>query len=348
MIDILAAVKKPLLVLISLALGLTGCARTLTAGPALVNGVSITQADLDAAASGAAQTPGEVPTVDVQRQALVELIQQELLRQVAQKRKIVVAESDVTEQIEAIKQQSGDPATFAARLAQAGLTEKTLADRVRLNLLLTRLGESVSERVSAAELREVYDASKSQFTQVKARVIVFGVDQGSDPEAVRKEAAATLARIRAGASFAAEARKRSDDPGTAVNGGSLGDWHSIADDEAPIADAFATSKLGRAVGPIVGQGAYHLVQVSARRVQPFAEVKDRLRQDIEGRTGQLALQGLLTDATKVAQVLVNPKYGDWDAESSTIVPHQPFTPADTGATPSPEPSFDLGSLLGQG
>ncbi len=124
-----------------------------------------------------------------------------------------------------------------------------------------------TETVSDADLQAAYDKEKSRFVEPERReashiLIPFG----KDPAAALKQADTVLALARSGQSFAALAKKYSQDPGSAQNGGSLG-WMDRSGFVAPFADAlFGIKSVGEIVGPVKTQYGYHIIRLDG--IQP--------------------------------------------------------------------------------
>jgi peptidyl-prolyl cis-trans isomerase C len=96
-------------------------------------------------------------------------------------------------------------------------------------------------------------------------------------------AAATRAKIVAGADMVAIARAQSDEPTAAQDGGQT-DWAPINRHEPRLSRAIASLKnVGDLSEPIRTQGGYYLVRLDGKRggdVRPFDEVKDEIIGDM--------------------------------------------------------------------
>jgi len=323
--------KRILIPLGILALGAVACGDTFTAGAAVVNGERI---DIDvvegrvAAANQGAGAGGADPALF--RQALQQLIQEALIRQEAAERGVVASEEAVENQFQQIKGQFPDDATFQQQLTQNGFTEVSLREAIRDQVVRQDLGEQLAGQIPDSAVREVYEAEVERFTEVRARHILLNVEDPAQDEQVLSRANALLAQLRDGEGFAKLAEDNSDDPGSAQNGGDLG-FFSLSDLVPEFAQAAGQAEIGELVGPVRTQFGYHIIEVLERRVTPFEEAGEEVRSQLEQQAAESALGEFLQEAIADAQVTVNPRFGDWDAETGTIVPHESFVP------PSPEP-----------
>lgn len=334
--------KKILIPLALLALGAVACGDAFTAGAAVVNGerIDIEAVETRVAAANPAGGAG-APDPAQFRQALQQLIQEALIRQEATERGVVAKDEDVEAQFQQIKGQFPDDATFQQQLAQNGFTEESLRDAIRDQVVRQELGKRLSEQVPDSAVREVYEAEAERFTEVRARHILLNVGEGDDDAKVLARANALLKQLRGGASFATLAKNNSDDPGSAQNGGDLG-FFSLSDLVPEFAQAANDAKIGEIVGPVRTQFGYHLIEVLERKVKSFEEAGPEVRSQLEQQAAERALGGFLQEAIAGAQVTVNPRYGDWDPETGTIVPHESFVPPSA----EPDPNAPPGGLEG--
>ena len=114
---------------------------------------------------------------------------------------------------------------------------------------------------------------------VHASHILIAAGDKRDDAAAKARAEEVLAKLRAGADFAAIAREYSDDPSAAGNGGDLG-FFQRGQMVKPFADAaFALTAKGELAGPVKSQFGYHIIRFEERRpagVQPFEAVREGL------------------------------------------------------------------------
>jgi hypothetical protein len=136
--------------------------------------------------------------------------------------------------------------------------------------------------------------------------------------ATEAEARDVVEELEAGADFAELAAERSTDEGSAANGGALG-----ADDQPctglevarqSLDQQFFTGAFDAQAGvptePIESPFGWHVVLA-----RPFEEIGPALVALHEANPGTLGLTGALA----TADVAVDPRYGYWDAVSSSVV-----------------------------
>ncbi|EMJ5080327.1 peptidyl-prolyl cis-trans isomerase, partial [Pseudomonas aeruginosa] len=119
-----------------------------------------------------------------------------------------------------------------------------------------------------------------------------------------RKRAQELYRQAADGDFAELARKHSDDPQTARNGGDIGGLLAQAQLLPAIRPALERLKVGAVSEPIQGANGFHLVKLTERRDARLAtldEVRGRLRESLRAqRQEQIAkayLDGLVNNAT---------------------------------------------------
>lgn len=317
----------PLIALVALLS--SACAATFSAGVAVVNGVAISKADLAQAVKDLArggQQPGQSTTIESERQALSQLIAFELIRQEARRRKISPTDAAVQQQLTEIKSSFQSNEQYQAALAQAGLTEVSLTRQIRDSLLREAVVRAIGEPVTNQQISEVYRAQLDNYRLVDTKHILIAVDQDTSDAQARTLADSVLTRLRGGESFAALAKRFSSDPGSKDNGGALGPL-SLAGLDPAYGQAAWKAKIGALTGPVRSQFGWHIIVTTSKRTQPLSEVSGQLREQLEGQLAQRTLTDFLGRQRQVANVEVNPRYGDWDPSTGAVVPHQGFVPA---------------------
>ena len=142
-----------------------------------------------------------------------------------------------------------------------------------------------SEQIPDTDLQALYQKDINRFVVPERReashiLIPFG----KDPKAALAQAEKILKLARSGQNFAALAKKYSQDPGSARNGGNLG-WIGRQGFVKPFTDAlFAIPKVGDVVGPVKSPYGYHIIRLDAIQpghTQSFAEVKAQLTTQLQ-------------------------------------------------------------------
>lgn len=319
------------------------CGRTFVPGAAVVDGHRISEGRLNRevkiAVQGGRAAPGEDGRREAERQVLGELIKRELLRAEADKRGIDVPKSRIDQEFDQIRSQFPSEAELVARIKEAGFTIETLRDAIEEQLVVQELQTVIVGTVTDADVREVYTQSKEQYRQVRVRHILVQVDQKTPDAKAKKEAGDALAKLRAGVSFRSVAKQTSDDPGSKDSGGLLPGWTTLATLDPAFARASWDAGLRKVVGPVRSSFGYHVIEVLGKRYQSLSEVGPQIREQLTQQQGQSALQGFIERASARADIDVNPRIGDWDAATGTIVAHKSFEPAEPAVDEDQPPTF---------
>lgn len=171
---------------------------------------------------------------------------------------------------------ASDPGVEAAlRVAR----EKVLSDALFARIdAANKPKPEVVERLALAS----YKSKPERFqmgAETNARHILI---KGDTPDAKAK-AEAILAQLKAGADFATMAREKSEDPGTATSGGSLGFVGKGAMVPAFEEAMDKLQKPGELSGLVDTQFGYHIIKLEERRpagVRPYSEVKAVLEREV--------------------------------------------------------------------
>jgi peptidyl-prolyl cis-trans isomerase D len=154
-------------------------------------------------------------------------------------------------------------------------------------------------QVTEAEIEQYYKQNQSQYQvpeEVKVRHILISVPQNASPAqdaAAKAKAQKILDQIRQdnGKNFAELAKKYSDDPGSASQGGELG-WIK----RGVTVPAFQHAAFSQAAGQISGlvrtQFGYHIIQTEAKQaahLKPLSDVKAEILSTLtQDKTAQAA------------------------------------------------------------
>jgi len=131
------------------------------------------------------------------------------------------------------------------------------------------------------------------------------------------EAQTVLADLKSGTKFAAEAAKKSIEPGADKSGGSLANGKEPCQALADLQTSFdkdfmigaVAAKPGVPTGPVKSSFGYHII-LSA----PFADVKDSVATVVAENPGTTLLAGYMS----TADIKVSSTYGIWNGATATI------------------------------
>ena len=184
-------------------------------------------------------------------------------------------------------------------------------ERARVEYLtLTLDGVAKKLTIPAAEIAQEFEKRKQQLAspeERKASHILIAVAKDAKPEvkaAARKRAEGLVAEIRATPkSFADLARKYSQDPGSAKNGGDLGYF-------APgtMVKAFDTAvqalEVGEIAGPVETPYGFHVIRLDAIKAGVVASL-DKVGPEIEQELRKIKAGRAFAEAAEQLQDLVN-------------------------------------------
>ncbi|PTY36655.1 hypothetical protein BGP77_04995 [Saccharospirillum sp. MSK14-1] len=157
----------------------------------------------------------------------------------------------------------------------------------RVKVRYVRLSQTSFEDdvvVTDDDVQDAYDsyvAAQQNDTQREIGHILFA--SSDDNQA---EAEAALARLEQGESFEALAAELSDDPISAQDGGYLGELAEGVYEDAFYQAAQNLTEVGQVSAPVETDFGVHLIQLadySAAEVEPLAQVRDELTQQVRAR-----------------------------------------------------------------
>ena len=165
-------------------------------------------------------------------QTMDNLIQDELIKQEADKANIVISDADVDTEVANIKKRFPTEADFESALQQSGMTLDDLKKQTPMQLRIRKILEPQA-KVTDKDVEDYFNQNKAQYDtpeEVKASHILV---------ATKEEADAIIKQLDGGADFAALAKEKSTDTGSKDNGGDLGFFGKGAMDPAFEKAAFA-------------------------------------------------------------------------------------------------------------
>ncbi|MBS0563962.1 MAG: peptidylprolyl isomerase [Proteobacteria bacterium] len=251
--------------LIALALALPARAEEPTADTvvATVNGANITLGNMIAARQALPAQYQSLPDDVLFKGLLDQLIQQTAMAQVAEKTK--VKGDDL-----AIENQKNSYFTQALLdgVAKAAVTDEALK-------------KAYDEKYAKAAPSKEYDASHILVkTEDEAKAIRAELDKGGD--------------------FAAIAKEKSLDTGSAANGGELG-WFGPGMMVKPFEDAVVKMEKGKLSDPVKTDFGWHIIKLNDERTAAAPKLED-VKEELAGDLRQKAVEAKVKELTDAAKV----------------------------------------------
>ena len=323
------------LMLIAATLPLAGAAdvRIVEEIVAKVNGDIITRGELEHARQQVSEALAQQGVAgarlteaarEQEKNALRDQIDQLLLVQRGKDLNLNV-DADLTRRLAQYQSQSQitDPDKFHDYIRQqTGMTYEDFRDQMKNSMLTQKvIGEEISSRMSVpeADLKKYYDEHQKEFVreeQVFLSQIVISTD-GKTPEqaaAAQKKATELVAMARKGENFADLARKNSDDPVTAKDGGQLPPYkrsEHLLDKE--LEDLVFQQKKGYVTDPIKRPTALLILRVDERfeaGQATFEEVKNDITEKLEAQKMEPKVREYLTRLREDAYLQIKDGYTD--------------------------------------
>jgi parvulin-like peptidyl-prolyl isomerase len=191
-----------------------------------------------------------VTMAQIESQAMNQVIGNEIVREYAAKHNISVPKSAVDSQVSLSVKKAGSRSRYRQELATLGLTESSYRFLIAQNLLVEKVADRLFP-LKSAHVRHILIALQPQGkstkrTYAQARKIAVGLKE----------------KLSHGASFAALARKYSDDPGSAAKGGDLG--QVFPGQMVPTFDKASFSLPLHQYALVKSPYGYHIIEVLSR------------------------------------------------------------------------------------
>jgi foldase protein PrsA len=230
---------------------------------------------------------------------------------------IEVTASDIDDELETIKSQFPSEEEFEKAVEERGFTMPELRDLVRDQLLEDRLRAEVTqeEGPSDQELRDYYDSHQEDYRQTQVQHILV-----EDMELGRRisERLQSAPAAKVGALFAQLAKKESTDASNANDAGRLG-WVGAGDLVPEFEIAMDELDINEVSTPVRTQFGVHVIRVTGRRLQSFADVTEEINAQLSSQAQESAYQDFLQQAYEDAEVELNPRYGELDPTTGQVV-----------------------------
>jgi peptidyl-prolyl cis-trans isomerase SurA len=311
-----------------------GCRKDSAPAPdvwAVVNGHEIKKDEVDkyyrSTATSENPNPSQEEALSMKLSVLDELINNEILIELAQKEGLAATDGEVEDKFTEEKSPYTEE-EFQRQLKDRGLTVDDLKQEIRRSLTIQKLfNREVESKISITDqdITDYFNQNRAQFnvseTEYRIAQIVItpkkdpqirnrkNDDATTDAEAKRKAAAITE-KLDTGADFGTLAADYSEDPTTTATGGDVGYVPESALDKAdPLLKKTVLSlRPGQVSGVIqLHDGTYYIIKLLAKEPPGQRELSDpqvqqTIRDALRGRKDQLLRAAFLTVARGNAKV----------------------------------------------
>jgi len=238
---------------------------------------------------------------------LQDLIATEVYDEAAARYGAEVSTADVSDRLNEVLAQSGDPEAFFAQQAAEGRTEDDVREQVRRFILGEEIAEEagLDEGLSDSALQEVYDMTREQFAQFDVGLVTV-VDQATADD--------VLAQLTANPTTYAEVAAEYPNENTlpAPQSVTAEQLTSIVPDPASLVAGQGFAEA------LVPTGEITVVFITGISYPSFEDIRPTLEQQA-AQAVQAALDVELQSVRDSLDITVNPRYGTFD-DSGTLVP----------------------------
>jgi foldase protein PrsA len=257
---------------------------------AVVDGQEIAKTDYDALISQAKKSyknqkrdfpkAGSQEFQTLKNQAVQFLVQREQFEQEADNLDVNIADKQVDARLAQIQKQyfGGDKKKYEKQLKAQGLSDTQVRNDIRAQIVSEKIFAKVTTvvKVTDQQIEDYYNKNKAQYSQPESRdVRHILVKTKAKADQLEKQ-------LKAGASFAALAKKFSEDTGSKANGGKL--TISKGQTVAPFDKVAFELKKNAISQPVKTEFGYHIIQplsdTKTAKVTPLKDVKESIRQQL--------------------------------------------------------------------
>jgi len=247
--------------------------------------------------------PGSADYERIKSQAVLFLVQKAEFAQEADKMGVTIPQKQIDDRLAQIKKQyfNGSEKAYQKQLKDQGLTQAEVESDLKDQLISQELYNKVTSgvKISDADIKKYYNEHVTQYQQPESRTVrhilisVCGpsTPQGSkclaDAKAKAKadqlyDQISAAPRSQQQALFASLAKKNSQDPGSASQGGKL--TVSKGQTVAPFEQTAFLLGAGTLSRPVKTQYGYHLIMpvsaVTEAHTTPIKQVEESIRQQL--------------------------------------------------------------------
>ena len=285
------------LLLITVCVPLTVRAETVSRTVAVVNGVDLSEADLNQEINTIMPMSqpfhgkiSDEKKAKIRSDAMKVLVDYELMAQDALGKGIKIPQAVIDGEMDKLVKKFKSKKDLVSAYKGAGFTDKTFLRIMQRRLLAEKIHAlEVDGKVSVTpeKLKSYYDSNISKYNkpeEFRPSHILIKVDPSSNKEkrlALRASADSILKRLKDGEKFEEIAVNESDDD-SKNKGGDLGYFH--AGQTIPeFNDALTKLKVGETSPVVESLYGFHIIRLTDKRPArqiPFDEVQDKIKKDM--------------------------------------------------------------------
>ncbi|MCK9373192.1 MAG: peptidylprolyl isomerase [Sulfuricurvum sp.] len=283
---------------------------------ATVNGIAIGQKRVDREVRALIPQSSYHATVtdekkkELEKKAIDQLINKELLSQEAKNEGIVVSAKELSDAEETIVKGYSGRKNLLRVLTQAGMSENDLRYELMAELSIGKLyKKKIEVAFSDNDLKEYYEKNKYKFKEPE-KINVQMIYTRNDPEIknggeiAKKRINDAMAKIKAGDDFELVAEKYSNDM-TRVKGGNLGMIHKGRIENVTaenVAFALKKGETSSIVETDIGYFIFHLIDRKDANQLDFKTVKEKLRDELKTNREKEKMEALLDALKKQSKI----------------------------------------------
>lgn len=238
-----------------------------------------------------------------------ELIHEELAAQ-----KVAISPTAATEGAHIAAARFGGDAVWA-KFPQAFRDRQTLAWSEVIQLRLQYAGV---KSLDDATLQAAFAADSTPYSRrCVSHILVATLDEATQIEG----------QLKSGEDFATIAKAKSTDTGSGANGGELrnqadGTCQTKAEIDGSYIPEFSAAADAATVGvptdPVQSQYGFHIILITKVEDSLFEDSKDAVKSTLLSK-GDDKFAAWQKDALAKAKITVDPRYGEWDTKTSSVV-----------------------------
>lgn len=309
-------------------LGLSGCNLVSKTPEAIaksvvakVNGESITRGELDKDPTylqQIAQLKANDPNYEneesnkdniksVKSQVLDNMITTRLILQEAKKLGINADDPKIAEEVQKSfddikKTFNNDETKFAAALKQAGYTEQSLKEGIKINSIEQKVYDKVTSdvKIDDAKAKEYYDANKFNYTQKTDTIKLAHILVKTEAEANK-----VIERLKKGENFGKLAKELSLDTGSKDKNGEYEVPYVNSGFDKTFMDAALALDEGKISKPVQTQYGFHVIKCIKKTEYPvkaFDTVKSNIKKTLEQSEKQTKFTNQISTWKKASKI----------------------------------------------